>query len=268
MTKFKKFLPWILISLVVIGGGVFAYTRFRSRPAVENEAVSQKKRIQEPVNQIPVAERPYITISPQADGHNITLAVETLKLAADEVEYELEYQAGSLLQGAFGQFELSTIPAREQILLGSCSAGGACSYHEDVKGGSLLTRFTGEEVTYALKSRWKYIINSDRETSFSSQDAKFQLESDDLARQSYLVIFNTAGYPEGLDAEPVSELYSLTSVSSLNGSGELSIRAEEEGQLLIMGYDGQDWVEFETSVDGKTATAEVELLELYTVIKE
>ncbi len=268
MSKFKKFLPWLLVSLVVIGGGVFAYTRFHNGPTEETEETSSKKRIQEPVNQIPVSERPYLTINPHADGRNITLAVETLKLPANEVEYELEYQAGSLLQGAFGQFELDNLPARQQILLGSCSAGGACSYHEDVKGGSLLTRFSGGEETYALKSRWKYIINSESETSFSSQDAKFQLDSDDLARQSYLVIFNTAGYPEGLETEPVSEIYSLTSASSLTGSGQLTIRAEEEGQLVIMGYDGQDWVEFETSVDGKTATAEVELLELYTVIQE
>jgi hypothetical protein len=267
MTKFKKYLPWLLVLLVVVGG-VFAYTRFRSDSTEETEATSSKKRIQEPVNQIPVSERPYLTISPHADGHNITLAVETLKLPAEIVEYELEYQAGSLLQGAFGQFELNNLPAREQILLGSCSAGGACSYHEDVKGGSLLTRFSGDKETYALKSRWKYIINSEGETSFTSQDAKFQLESDDLARHSYLVIFNTAGYPAGLKAEPVSEIYSLTSASSLTGSGQLSIRAEEEGQLVIMGYDGQDWIEFETSVDGKTATAEVDLLELYTVLKE
>jgi len=34
-----------------------------------------------------------------------------------------------------------------------------------------------------------------------------------------------------------------------------------------MGYNGSVWQEFETTVDGKMATAEVELMELYTVTK-
>lgn len=263
----KKSLPLIVAALVVISGTIFAFTKFNKSQETESEPTTQKKRIQEPVNVISVSERPYLTIHPHADGHNITLAVEEIKKPAEKVEYELEYQAGSLLQGAFGQFTLDNFPAREQILLGSCSAGGACTFHEDVKGGSLLTRFSGEE-TYALKSRWKYIINSSRETSFSSQDAKFQLESDDLANHSYLVIFNTAGYPEGLEAEPVSEIYALTSASNLNGEGQLTIRAEEEGELTIMGYDGEEWVEFETSSDGKMTEAEVELMEVYVVVEK
>ncbi len=267
MSKFKKYLPWLVI-LLVVAGGIFGYLNYRREPAEEEIATDQKKRIQEPVNQIPVSERPYLTITPEADGHNVTLSVKSLKLPATEVEYELEYQAGSLLQGAFGQFSLDKLPTKERILLGSCSAGGACSYHEDVKGGSLLTRFTGSEDSYTLKSRWKYLINAQGETSFSSQDAKFQLESSALARQSYLIIFNTAGYPEGLESTPVAEIYSLTTASPLTGSGQLSIRAEEEGELVIMGYDGQNWQEFETEVDGQTATAEVDLLELYTVIKQ
>ncbi|MBT7183811.1 MAG: hypothetical protein HN912_03075, partial [Candidatus Pacebacteria bacterium] len=179
---------------------------------------------------------------------------------------ELEYQAGSLLQGAFGQLSIDSLPATKKILLGSCSAGGACTYHDDVQGGTLLTRFNSKE-SYALKSRWKYIINSKGEMAFSSQDAKFQIESKSLAKQSYLVIFNTAGYPEGLESEPVSDLYSLTSSSKLSGSGELTIRAEEEGELMIMGYDGSEWQEFKTTTEGKMATATVDLMELYVVVK-
>ena len=105
------------------------------------------------------------------------------------------------------------------------------------------------------------------ETAFSSQDAKFQIESDDLENNRLLIIFNTAGYPEGLEQAPVAELYSLTSSGKIAGEAELTIRAEEEGDLMIVGYDGEEWHEFETAVDGKMATATVELMELYTVIQ-
>ena len=259
----KKNLLIGLAVLLVVGGGIFAFTRSKSPTETET---SKKKRIEEPTNIIAVEDRPYLQIIPHSDGHNLSLKVNDLKKDATSVEYELEYQAGTLLQGAFGQLSISSLPATEKVLLGSCSAGGACSFHEDVKGGTLLTRFNGPE-TYALKSRWKYIINSSGETAFSSQDAKFQIESKDLKRVSYLVIFNTAGYPEGLKQTPVSEIYSLTSASSLTGDGELTIRAEEEGELTIMGYDGSKWHEFETTVDGKMATADVELMELYAVTK-
>lgn len=255
----------IVAAIIVLGGGIFAFTKLKDKPTQDPQKTT-KKRIEEPTNIIAVSDRPYIKITPNADGHNVSITLSDLKKKAESVEYELEYQAGSLLQGAFGQFELDSLPARKKVLLGSCSAGGACTYHQDVQGGTLLTRFEGPE-SYALKSRWKYIINSDGETEFSSQDAKFQLSAPSLARASYLVIFNTAGYPEGLESEPVSELYSLTSAQTLSGEGELSIRANQEGELKIMGYDGQEWHEFTTSVEGKMATATVELMELYTVVK-
>ena len=261
----KKILPIILV-LVVVGGGAFAFTKLRAKPQ-ENDQTSKKKRIEEPTNNSAVAERPYIQIIPHREGYNLSLKINEVKKDATSVEYELEYQAGSLLQGAFGQLSLSSLPATKKILLGSCSAGGACSYHEDVQGGTLLTRFDGSE-TYALKSRWKYIDNAAGEMAFSSQDAKFQIESKNLKKQRLLVIFNTAGYPEGLKQAPVSEIYSLTSSGSLSGEAEITIRADQEGDLTIMGYDGTKWHSFDTTTEGKMASATVELMELYTVINE
>lgn len=228
-----------------------------------------KKRITEPVNQIPVSERPYLQIAPYADGHNIAIIVNHLNKPATEMEYELEYQAGSLLQGVFGQVDLnSQLPITEKKLLGSCSAGGACTYHEDVKGGTLLTRFTGGEERYVLKSDWRYIINSARETEFSSRDGKFQLTSDDLATESYLVIFNSPGIPEGLEGELVSEPYALSVVGQLSGKGEVTIRAAETGDnLRIAGYDGESWTEFDSEADGKMVTAKIDLVNLLVVVR-
>lgn len=261
----KKALIALGIILVLAIGGFFVFRQFFGS-SNNDDAISQKKRVELPTNVIAVEERPYMRILPLGDGHNLDLEVVDAKITADTVEYELEYQAGSLLQGAFGELDLASLPATTRVLLGSCSAGGACSFHEDVQGGTLLTRFDGKE-PYALKSRWKYIDNAAGETAHSSQDAKFQIDGANLARQRYLVIFNTAGYPEGLKGQVVSEIYSLTSSGNLSGEAELSIRAEEEGELTIMGYDGNEWVEFETTSDGKQASATVELMELYLVIK-
>lgn len=264
--KLKKVIPLVLAAIILIGGGVFAFSKIKGDDK-QAEETPKKQRLQLPENTIPVEERPYLKISPHADGRNISLEILEVKKAANAVEYELEYQAGSLLQGAFGEFDLSSLPATEQILLGSCSAGGACTYHEDVQGGTLRTQYDGPE-PYALKSRWKYIINSDREPAHSSQDAMFQIESPALANQSYLIIFNTAGFPEGLTGTPVSEFYSVTAANTLTGTADLTIRSQEEGELTIVGYDGSEWHEFETETDGKMASASVDLMELYLVIKK
>jgi hypothetical protein len=257
------------VVVALTGLSVFAYTKLKApAPApTATDSRRERSRIADPVNVLPVAERPYLQISPLPDGRNLELIVKNVKKAADEVEYELEYQAGSLLQGAFGNLALSEGTQQAKILLGSCSAGGACTYHEDVKGGTLLTRFSGLD-RYALKSDWRYIDNRARENQLSSKDAKFQLTSKELATQRFMVIFNTPGYPMDLPGTPVSDPYSLAVSANLKGTGSLTIRANEEGNLSVMGWDGQKWQEFSGTVEGKTITAEVPLLELYIAVKK
>lgn len=264
----NKKLPLVIglvVLLLVVVGGVVAYTRMRS-PAGDATQQQAKKKKAEPVNVIAVAERPYIKIEPLADGHNVNLVVTSLNKPATEAEYELEYQAGSQLQGAFGLLKLDKLPAQFKILLGSCSAGGACSYHEGVVGGSLLAKFTGAE-NYAVKSNWRYIDNRAKSSMIGSTDAKFQLDAADLKTQRFLIVFNSPGYPTGLTGTPVSDPYSLTSSSPLEGQGTLTMIGSEEGQLTIMGWDGQTWKSFTTKMDGKSATATVDLMELYILVK-
>lgn len=259
----KKLIVPVVVALLLVGG-VSAY--FISRGGSEDvvDTGKQKKKVEEPVNVIPVVERPYVQIAPVADGRNVELIVKTVKKPATSSEFELEYQSGTLLQGAFGLIQLTQVPAKETILLGSCSAGGKCSYHEDVKGGSLKLTFDSAE-RYAVKSDWRYFENKAKETAFSSKDAKFQIESASFATQPYVVVYNSPGYPEGVEGV-VSESYSLAVSKALTGTATLTIRAEQEGNLKIMGWDGTEWVEFESTVEGKMVSAEVELMELYVVV--
>jgi len=262
--KNQKVIAGIVAVLVLLGVGVGVYSTTR-KPAEVVEETTKKKKTVRNYNVIDVDERPYVKIVP-VDARNISIVVDTLKKPAATVDYELEYQTGTLVQGAFGQIELTSVPATEKILLGSCSAGGSCTYHEDIKGGELRAFFEGSE-TFDLKSDWKYIEN-DGETAFTSKDAFFQIESKDLASANLLVIYNSPGYPGELEGTLASEIYSLTSNRLLSGSAELTIRAKQEGTLTIMGWDGSKWQQFETTTDGKAATATVELMEAYVVVTE
>jgi hypothetical protein len=258
---------FIILGLVALGLTAFFLVKNKNKTADTPETV-QKKRISEPVNIIPVSERPYLSISPLSDGHNVQITVHALNKPAQSAEYELEYQAGSLLQGAFGSLQMDNLPESTKVLMGSCSAGGACTFHEDVQGGSLLARFDEPEA-YVIKSNWKYIDNAKRNDQVSSKDAKFQLTAPGLAKQRLIIVYNSPGIPEAPKGEVVSDIYSLATSGNLTGEGELTMRATAEGEnLQIAGWDGEEWTYYEGKVEGKMITAEVDLVELYLVVSK
>lgn len=267
----KKNLPIIVVAIVLIlVGGIFVMTKFGGSKPTEQTETKKKKTVLEPKNIIDVAMRPYVILSPVAGGNHIEIKIVEVPKEASEVEYELEYQSGTLLQGFQEVLQLETLPVKTKKLFGSQSAGGAITYHEDIKGGSLQLRFLGTE-NYVLKQDWRYFENKTKETEFSSKDAKFQIESDDLALNRLVLIYNTPGVSAGLDEDitVVSEAYSLTSASKIVGEATVNIRANEEGELMMMGYDGSDWIELDSEVEGKIVTAEgVDLMELYVVVKQ
>ena len=268
-TPLKKFGPVIAIALIVIGG-IFFWVNKNSSNTDEPTAAAQlkKRNISEPVNIIPLAERPYTSIRPDVDGRHLYLTIHGIKKAATEMEYELEYASGSLQQGVFGSIDISKLPATTKQLMGTCSAGGACSYHTEVTGGSLVTRFAGEQ-NYALKTQWRYLENKQKETKFGSTDAKFQIESPELAKAALLIIADASGYPEGLEGTAISAPYSLQTAPAVSGKATLTIRTTEEAEkAIIMGYNGSEWKAFPATITDKAATAEVDLLELYVVVAE
>lgn len=253
----------ILVVLALLGGGL--YYVFGNKTQTTEEQTKNKKRVSEPENILPVAERPVIYLIPKADGHNIDIIINEVKKAATDAEYTLEYQTGTLVQAQENVISLASLPITETVFLGTCSAGGKCTYHEDIPGGSLRTRFAGDQ-SYVLKSDWKYVDNKAKETAVSSKDAFFQIDSKELAKQAYIIIFNGPGYPEGLTGTPVSDPYVIQGSSALSGTANLTVRATQEGNLTLMGWDGKEWHEFKGTVDGKSVTAEVELMPLYIVV--
>jgi hypothetical protein len=262
----KKLYSVLGVILLVIVGGIYMFTKDNTKSNPEAEKTLKKRTISEPVNIIDLEDRPYIVIKPNSDGRNLTIEVDAIKKDSTEMEYELEYKSGSLQQGVFGSIDLSTVPSFTKQLMGSCSAGGACTYHENVTGGSLVTRFLAEE-NYALKTEWRYIENLDNETQMSSSDAKFQLDSDSLAKVKIAIIGDSSGLPEKTKGTVVSTPYFLATIPSVTGTAELTMRASEEGDLKIMGWDGSEWTEFTGTVDGKSITATVDLMKAYVVVK-
>jgi hypothetical protein len=254
----KVIIALSVLGLVLVIGGVFAFTRLRAKPVAE-ESTKQVKPF-EPVNVIPVEERPYVTIEPNQNGRNLLITIHDLKKGAEKAEAEVEYQSGTLLQGAMVAFNLQTLPDSQDMLLGSCSAGGKCSYHEEVTGGSILLRFLGDE-KYVLKNDWAFINNAEKETTFASRDSKFSLEGTGLARIPHGVILQSPGLPENTERKLLSAPYATAVDGAVRGALSVHIRLNEDvADATILAWTGTAWKELKTTVAEQTATASSDVL--------
>lgn len=270
--KTKKYIPVIAIAvLLLIVGGVFAFTRMRGGDAETTE--NQITRPPEKYNEVAIEDRPYVHFAPATEpgkrpGTSLSLTVYDLKKPAASGEYELEYQSGTLLQGAFGRINLDKLPEEQTLFLGSCSAGGKCSYHEEVSGGAIVLRFEAEDETeFALKNEWSYIENTDKEETFSSRDAKFSVSGAGLARVTHATILVPPGYPENPTATVLSLPYSVGTLQDVTGTVEVSIRLNAEAATAtILGWDGEAWVELDTEVSERVATATGPMYEAYLAV--
>jgi hypothetical protein len=266
-TKQKKLLIILAALALLIVGVVFIVNKNKTNKQTA-EPTSTKKKIQSPVNVIAVADRPYLRLEPSADGHHITMIVEEVKKAATALDYEMEYQTGSMLQGFGGMIKLDKLPISEKKLFGSQSAGGAITYHEDIQGGNLLAQFTGTE-NYAVKSAWRYFTNSDKATTFSSQDTKFSISNQSLSKYSYIIIYNSPGYPGEIKDELLSDPYVVSAEKSLkllSSNFDVSIRSSEAGQ--IMAYDGSKWQKMDSSYTDGVVKASGPLMDVYLLCKK
>lgn len=267
----KKIIIPAVIVIVLLLIGVGAFFAF-GRGAKKEETAKKKPPVNEPVNVISLSERPYISLVPRADGKELTFNLATLPKSATEMEYELEYQAGTLLQGAFGSVDFSTEkpPVSKKILLGSCSAGGACSFHEDVQGGTITMKFRGEP-NYALKDEWRFLPTKGAKGQFASRDSKFQITAaKTLDSSAFIVIMQTSGLPKEAPGEVVAGPYGIYPSAGLPSKGviDISMRLSAESETAtIYGWDGSSWVKFDTKLAEKVASSTVTPLSVFVAVK-
>lgn len=238
---------------------------------------SSTPKVNEPINTIDIKNRPYVTLSPTVGGKHpagqeVTLTIHNVTLGATSVEYELEYQAGTLLQGAFGTIDLTKEPppVSKDLLFGSCSTGGKCAYHKDVSGGTLTLRFKGGSQNFNLKSEWNLQTMSDRQGKFSSRDGKFQLEvgKTGLPNNTFLVMIQTMGLPKSVSGEILAGPYGIfTNNQKLSGMAQLTMRLNQDvTSTKLLGWDGQAWKEYKSTLADKTLTATIDKLTTFVVV--
>jgi hypothetical protein len=269
MKKFlsnKKNLIFLGIGLVVFGIIAFIiFSRSGNKAEVIEPPTGKPKK---PVNIISQSDRPFVTLQPLSGRNKLEFIIHDLKKDAKEVEVTLEYDRNKgVLDAVLYTFTLDKTPFEEEIFLGSKSAGGSVTYHDDVIGGALYLDFSDND--YTLEVPWRYIDTESSYSLLSTTDARFQLSLEDPIKQSKVIIMESPGLPENVKGEVLAGPYYVSTVGNLpQTSTEIKIRLLDEVEsATIMGWDGGKWVEYDTTLDGKTAMAEGDLLSTYIVVK-
>lgn len=253
-----------VVGALLVAGILYAVT---SSDSSENEAEITPTPVPEPVNIIPVKDRPYVTLQPLTARNQLELVIHDLKTPADSVEVILEYDRNEgVWDAVLKNFTITDLPLVEPLFLGSKSAGGHITYHDDVIGGNLTLQLRGDE-PYALKTPWRY---DDKEVSYqelSTSDGKFQVELDEPIRANKVVVMQSPGLPENLDGEVIAGPYLFRFVQDLpEGTATVKIRTSDVVESpTLYGWDGENWQEIDASLEDKTLTAQTEIFQVYAV---
>jgi hypothetical protein len=241
----------VAILLVIVVGFIFFTKKSSNKPATTVE----ETKVDLPINTIPVAERPFITLSPDSTGRSLNISLSGAP-SEGSMEYEMIYNASGKQEGALGSIYLGTEkqPITKSILLGSKSGGGKITYHEGVTGGSITLTY-GET---RLKESWNYLHFDQGDPSFSTTDGKLSvtLNKTALKKDSVIITMKTFGYPK-IEGKVVAGPYGYFTQTPIKGSAmvELKLPAGEHVNPTIYEWNGTSWKKLATKLVGDTVSA-------------
>lgn len=261
----KSTLIIILATGLVIAG--FLFIKHRSTNSSSSNQVPTKAP-PAPVNLIPISQRPYVTLKPLSSRNDLQLTIQNLIKDAKSVEVALEYDRNKgVMDAVLKQFTFTSFPFQDKLFLGSKSAGGHITYHDDVVGGSLTLTFEGGSERYALKVPWRYLDTASKYSELSTQDGKFQVQFTTPWQTPKYVVMQSPGLPANISGSVLAGPYLFRGVGELPQTTlNLTIRLPEAAaSARLYGWDGSAYQPLDSKLANKTLTATVQSFETYLV---
>lgn len=231
---------WLVIFIIVLvglltAGGAFWLLRGDSK---SEDTEGEKPVKEEIIKELPIEERPFVSLTPRADGHEFHLAVSNIPRVADSLEYELVYKVASgVTQGVPGTVKLSGKTSIERdLLLGTCSSG-KCRYDEGVEKGTFTVRLRDEDGKLITKLETEFHLQQDGR-SLTSGDGKFSISSTRLGKSTFYLTMNTFGLPGKAPGKVVSGPYGAFTKGVSKVSGTITL----DGSGTLYGWNSSKWV--------------------------
>lgn len=232
----KKFLPLlILFSAILLSG---CQKKSNDSKSLEDQQAAGTRLV---INQLDQNRRPFTVLSQHSSGKLLAFYLEnTSNIKGATVD--LEYLSGDLLKGVKSTLE-SPIkdPYAQSFLLGSCSAGGKCSFDRDLISGSLKLKLKidGESDIHVLKGDYSFVNG---ETTTTDGRVTYSPQGNSTGQ----ILMNTLGLPKKLESK--LELYpiAITTINNQPIKGELTIKKKGIKKVLL--YNGSEFKEIKADI--------------------
>ncbi|MBI4033040.1 MAG: hypothetical protein HY377_00760 [Candidatus Blackburnbacteria bacterium] len=228
----RKLLVFLVVLLgIATSGGIFWFVKGVTQKPTTT-ASSQKEEV---LRELPLAERPFASMTPRTDGHEFKLAVSRIPSGIDALEYELVYKnSDGVTQGVPGSVKLKGATILERnLLLGSCSSG-KCKYDEGVEKGTLTLRLRNADGELIAKLETGFHLQQGG--PLSSTDGNFKLTSSSLSVKTFYLTMGTFGLPGSSPGEVTAGPYGVFTSGKTSISGTVSL-----GNGQIYGWSGGKW---------------------------
>jgi len=150
-------------------------------------------------------EKPIISLSPSADGHELKLIIDNIPQSIDNFEYDLIYSAIDegleMEKGAGDTIQVTSRKFEKDILLGTSSCTtGVCKYKYDqgIVGGTLSLTFltaTNQSLRYESSFVLKTSADIKKDGGLSLSLENFQIKGSVLSKSDYFILIKkVAGY--------------------------------------------------------------------------
>lgn len=241
----KRILTIVLI--VLLGLGIIGFLIFRGRQSL-SRVTKPTPTPEQKVIETPLVDRPYVSLTPRADGRELTLEINRIK-SAQTIEYELSYLSGDLSRGVIGSIELKNEEMiSRKLLLGSCSRN-VCKYDENVSEGSLILRFRGPDGVRKFITDFHLQLGKEKLTSL---DGNFKLEGK-LSAMAYYLTMPTIGLPGEIKGAVAGQPYGVFTAGSTSVKNA-KVTLAVDGAGKIYAWTGKDWQELKDSTTSQLTT--------------
>jgi len=255
----KKILPIILV-LAVVAGGIFWFSRGKKAPEAP---------VEETPVVLPLAERPYVSLTPTRDAHNFSLEIENIK-GASSVDFELLYFSNELSRGVIGSIDVEGSPVlTKEILLGSCSKN-VCRYDENITSGALTLRFRGPSGVAKYVVPFNLYEGTGQTQEATLEEGNFSFEGK-LKKGGFYLVSGTVGLPGRVEGEVLAGPYGVFTEEDEGVSGTVQIGADVDlATFKVLAWDGKAWGELSSGLetDGRIVEVEADTLTTYIIVSQ
>lgn len=209
-----KKITLILIPIVIIAS-ILGFLLTRNKKTVNNpiKIVQSSKQIELADN-----EKPYVSLIPRSDGHELKFKVTDIPSKFTSADYELIYTAEDegleIEKGVSGTVDLNQENIERDLLLGtsSCTNGCKYKYDEGITGGVLtltLTTDNKEYFTYETPFVIKTSAEINKEKSLKLNQENFEIKATVTSKNDFFIAIKN-----------IKDFYSV--FSSGNGVGKIT----------------------------------------------